>query len=100
MNVIVDFCLIPMGDGISVARHVAECQRILQAAGLSHQLHAYGTNIEGDWETVMSAIKKCHETVHGMGAPRINTTLKIGTRNDRDQSMQEKIDRVETLLGA
>ena len=46
----------------------------------------------------MAAIKRCHEVVHGMGAPRISTTLKLGTRIDREQSMQDKVDSVESKL--
>ena len=68
--------------------------KVLEEAGLSHQLHAYGTNIEGEWDEVFAAIKLCHERVHAMGAPRITTSIKVGTRTDREQSMQEKVDSV------
>jgi len=44
--------------------------------------------------TVMAAFKACHEKVHGMGAPRIFTTLKIGTHTDREQTLEDKIDSV------
>jgi uncharacterized protein (TIGR00106 family) len=78
---------------------VAACQRVLETAGLSHQLHAYGTNIEGEWDDVFAAVKRCHEVVHALGAPRITTTLKVGTRIDRPQTMQEKVDSVADKLG-
>ncbi len=94
MKVIVDLCVVPMGVGVSVSKYVAECQKVLQEAGLEHQLHAYGTNIEGEWDAVFAAIKRCHERVHAMGAPRITTSIKVGTRTDRDQTMQDKIDSV------
>jgi len=98
MKVIVDLCLVPIGVGVSVGEYVAECQKVLQETGLKHQLHAYGTNIEGDWDDVFTAVKRCHERVHGMGAPRISTSIKVGTRTDRDQAMQEKIDSVNQIL--
>lgn len=94
MKVIVDLCIVPMGVGVSVSKYVAECQKVLEEARLAHQLHAYGTNIEGDWDEVFAAIKRCHERVHEMGAPRITTSIKVGTRTDRDQTMQEKIASV------
>jgi len=99
MHVILDLCLVPLGVGISVSQYVAECHRVLQEAGLKSQLHAYGTNIEGEWDEVMAAIKRCHERVHEMGAPRITTTIKLGTRTDRDQSMADKVRSVEQKLG-
>lgn len=98
MNVIVDLCVVPLGVGVSVSPYVALCQQVLVKRGLAHQMHAYGTNIEGPWDDVMAAIKSCHEQIHDMGAPRISTTIKLGTRVDKDQSMQDKIDSVAEKL--
>ncbi|MGD8702690.1 MAG: MTH1187 family thiamine-binding protein [Desulfosarcina sp.] len=98
MNVIADLCIVPIGVGVSVSAYVAACQRILDEAGLDTQLHAYGTNIEGDWDTLFAAIRRCHEEIHRMGAPRITTTLKFGTRTDRDQHMADKVKSVEAKL--
>jgi uncharacterized protein (TIGR00106 family) len=100
MHVIIDLCVVPVGVGTSVSAHIAACQRVIEAAGLSHQMHAYGTNIEGDWDTVMAVVKACHEQVHAMGAPRISTTMKLGTRVDRSQTMRDKVDSVRAKLGA
>ena len=98
MHVIVDLCVVPIGVGVSVSRYVAACEKILTEAGLTINLHAYGTNIEGEWDAVFAAIKKCHETVHEMGAPRISTTVKVGTRTDRSQTMSDKIQSVKEKL--
>ncbi|WP_237060577.1 MTH1187 family thiamine-binding protein [Microbulbifer sediminum] len=98
MKVHADLCVIPIGVGVSVGEYIAECQRVLEEAGLEHRMHAYGTNIEGDWDQVMAAVKLCHERVHNMGAPRISTSLKLGTRTDRAQSLQDKLDSVESRL--
>jgi uncharacterized protein (TIGR00106 family) len=98
MKVILDLCIVPMGVGVSVSKYVAECQKILRNAGLSHHLHAYGTNIEGDWDQVLSAVKQCHTAIHAMGAPRITTTIKLGTRIDRDQTMAAKVKSVEAKI--
>lgn len=94
MKVIVDLCLVPIGVGTSLSKYVAACQEVLEASGLDHSLHAYGTNIQGEWGAVFDAVRACHERVHGMGAPRITTTIKLGTRTDRAQSMADKIESV------
>jgi uncharacterized protein (TIGR00106 family) len=99
MKVIVDFCLIPLNAETSLSPYIAACQQVLQEAGLEIHLHAYGTNIEGEWEAVMAAIKACHEKVHSMGAPRISTTIKLGTRVDKPQSMRDKVTHVKALMG-
>lgn len=98
MHIHVDFCLIPLGVGVSLAPFIAKCQKILEQREPSHQLHAYGTNIEGAWDEVFDAIKACHEAVHDAGAPRITSTIKVGSRVDRQQSLQDKIDSVQNQL--
>ena len=98
MQVIMDLCVVPMGVGVSVSKYVAACQEILAEAGLKTNLHAYGTNIEGEWDAVMAAVKRCHERVHAMGAPRITTTIKVGTRTDRRQTMDDKVNSVREKL--
>lgn len=98
MQVMIDICIVPMGVGVSVSKYVAQCQKVFDAAGLAHQMHAYGTNVEGEWDEVMMAVKQCHEVIHELGAPRITTSMRLGTRTDRSQSMQDKIDSVESQL--
>jgi uncharacterized protein (TIGR00106 family) len=98
MHVIADLNVIPLGVGVSVSSYVAACERVIREAGLEHQLHAYGTNIEGEWDAVTAVVKRCHEVLHEMGAPRVNTSLKLGTRTDREQTMADRISKVEGLL--
>lgn len=95
MKVIADLCVVPLGVGVSVSAYVAACEKVLREAGLKTRLHAYGTNIEGEWDDVFAAIRKCHETVHAMGAPRITSNLQFGTRVDRAQTMEDKVRSVE-----
>lgn len=98
MKVMIDLCVVPIGVGVSVSEYIAECERLITGAGLQAQLHPYGTVIEGEWDAVFAVVKRCHERVHEMGAPRVFTTLKVGTRTDREQSMQDKVDSVRAKL--
>jgi len=98
MKVIADVCVIPIGIGVSVSKEVSVCERIFAAAGLKTKLHAYGTNLEGEWDDVFGAIKRCHETLHAMGVARISSSLRFGTRVDREQTMEDKIRSVEAKL--
>src|SRR6266581_3035650 len=98
MKVIADLCVVPLGVGVSVSEYVAACEKVLKDAGLKTKLHAYGTNIEGEWDEVFAAIKRCHEVVHAMGAPRISSNLRFGTRIDRPQTMDDKVRSVEQKL--
>jgi len=98
MNTIVEFCIIPLGVGVSLSEYIAACEQVLQEAGLKVELHANGTNIEGDWDVVMEAVKQCHRRVHEMGAPRISTNLRVGTRTDRGQTLSDKIQSVQEKI--
>ena len=98
MNTIVEFCIIPLGVGVSLSEYIAACEQVLQEAGLKVELHANGTNIEGDWDVVREAVKQCHRRVHEMGAPRISTNLRVGTRTDRGQTLSDKIQSVQEKI--
>ena len=98
MHVIVDFTVVPVGTGVSLSEYIAACERVLAESGLTFQLHANGTNVEGEWEDVFAAIRRCHETLHAMGVPRIHTDIKLGTRTDRVQTMADKIKSVKEKL--
>lgn len=98
MKVLLDLCVVPIGVGVSVSEYIAACQGVFKEEGLKHEMHMYGTNIEGEWDDVMASVKKCHEVVHQMGALRISSTIRVGTRTDREQSMEDKIKSVEQKL--
>jgi uncharacterized protein (TIGR00106 family) len=98
VKVMVDLCVIPIGVGVSLSEYIVACQKIIRDAGLAHEMHAYGTNVEGEWDEVFAVIKRCHETVHAMGAPRITTTIKLGTRVDRPQTLGDKVASVKEKM--
>ena len=95
MHAIVGFTLVTIDAGISVSPYVAAIERVLVESGLTFEVNCNSTNVEGEWEAVFAAIKRCHEVVHGEGAPRIHTCLQVGTRVDREQRMAEKLESVE-----
>ena len=52
MKVLADFCVVPIGVGVSVSKYIVACEKILKEADLKTELHMYGTNIEGEWDEV------------------------------------------------
>ena len=98
MKAIADISIIPLGVGLSLSPYVAACEQVFCDAGLEPKLHANGTNVEGDWDAVMAALKTCHERLHAMGVPRIATNMRLGTRIDRDASMKAKIESVREKM--
>jgi uncharacterized protein (TIGR00106 family) len=98
MKVIADLTVLPIGVGVSLSSYVAACERVLREAGLEVVLHANGTNVEGEWADVMAALERCHQRLHQLGAPRVFTVVKLGTRTDREQTMRDKLESVHAKL--
>lgn len=98
MKVLVNLQVVPIGTDVSVSRYIAACEKVLDEAEVHYELHANGTNIEGEWEVVFTAVRRCHEVVHEMGAPRIQSQISVGTRIDKDQSLQDKVNSVARHL--
>ena len=98
MKVLAEICVIPIHSGSSLRKEIALAHAILKETGCHVELHSYGTNIEGDFDVIMSAIKKIHQTLHDHGTVRIHTSMKISSRIDKEQTLQDKVDAVQAIL--
>lgn len=63
-----------------MAKEVAEVQKLLKASGLTYTMHSAGTTVEGSWDEVMKVIGQAHSVVHKVGPQRIQTSMRVGTR--------------------
>jgi len=91
MKALAEIQVIPIGAGVSVRMEVQRAHEVIRAAGLKVQLHAYGTNVEGDLDMILSTVKQLHETLHAEGTQRLSTTIKIGTRIDKETNLEDKL---------
>jgi len=91
MKAIADISIIPLGVGLSLSSYIAACEQVFTEHGLEPK-------VEGDWDRVMAALKACHERLHEMGVPRIATNLRLGTRIDKEPSMDAKLSSVKEKL--
>ena len=98
LNIIAEICVIPIGHAVSLRKEIAIAHNILRNTGLPVQLHSYGTNIEGDYDVIVQAIKEIHQTLHDHGIARIHTSIKFGSRTDKEQSLNGKIEAVKDEL--
>ncbi len=94
MKVIVDLCIIPIGVGTSLSKYISICEKKIKKAELKYILCPNGTSIEGDWDKVFEVIKECHQILHNMDVPRIHTSIKLGSRIDKNQTLEDKIESV------
>ena len=95
---LIAFSVTPVAAGDSVADLVAECVRIVRASGLPNETNAMFTNLEGDWDEVMSVVRACTELV-GREAGRASVVVKIDYRPGvPDDRMTAKVRAVEDRL--
>jgi uncharacterized protein (TIGR00106 family) len=90
MKATAEIQVIPLGVGVSVRKEVKRAHELLVESGLNVELHAFGTNVEGELDDILAAIRNVHETLHGEGVARISTAVKIGTRTDKDTTLAGK----------
>jgi len=93
-----EFSMWPMDKGESVGPYVARLLDIIDKSGLPYRLGPLGTCVEGDYDAVMSVIKKCHEALAG-DCKRIACTIKMDWRQGHDNMLESKIASVEKTLG-
>ena len=91
MKAVAEIQVVPIGVGVSVRKQVRRAQELIQESGLVIQEHSYGTNVEGDLETILGVIAKIHEVLHAEGTPRLATAIKLGTRTDKEPNLKEKL---------
>jgi len=96
---VVFLSITPLGTGTpSVSRYVAGVEEILRASGLSHQLTAMGTIIEGDLDAILEVVRQMHEQPFTQGALRVSTFIKIDDRRDKVHTIAGKMRSVEEKL--
>ncbi len=91
MRAVAEIQVVPIGVGVSLRAHVRRAQEIIHASDLVIQEHSFGTNVEGELETILEVIARLHEVLHAEGAPRLTTAIKIGTRTDKTPDLASKL---------
>ena len=94
---IVAFSLTPLGVGEDVSQPVAAAVRVVRESGLPNQTNAMFTLIEGEWDEVMTVVKRAVDAVAAV-APRVSLVLKADIRPGVTGALTAKVERVEQLL--
>ncbi|OGW36112.1 MAG: hypothetical protein A2010_07205 [Nitrospirae bacterium GWD2_57_9] len=93
-----EFSIVPLGKGESISPVIARVMSIIAESGVSYKANPMGTVLEGDWDTVMNVIRKCHD--EGMrDSDRVVTSIRIDDRRGREPRMEQKLESVEQKLG-
>jgi uncharacterized protein (TIGR00106 family) len=94
---LVGFSITPLGVGEGVSEYVAEAVRIVRESGLPNQTDAMFTLIEGEWDEVMSVIKRAVDKV-GERAPRVSVVIKADIRPGVSDAIVSKVETLERQI--
>lgn len=96
--VLLEFAMAPTGEGESLSRQVARILDIVDRSGVSYQLTAMGTILEGDWDQVMGVVGECFRELQ-QDCGRIGMNLKMDYRAGSEPRLRSKVDAVEGHVG-
>jgi uncharacterized protein (TIGR00106 family) len=80
--------------GRGAREYVAAALDVLDELGIHYELTAMATNVEGDVQTICDALAAIHKRCHELGAPRVESLLKIDDRIDVAQTLESKVSHV------
>jgi uncharacterized protein (TIGR00106 family) len=95
---VVDFSIMPIGEGESLSRHVAAVVKLIVESGLPYRVGPMATTIEGQWGEVMDLVKRCRDEMFE-NCNRIHIILKIDDRKGSTNRLRGKVKSVEEKLG-
>lgn len=95
---LVSFAMIPLDKGPHFTDSVAGLLKIIRDSGLSHELTAMSTIIEGEWDQVFDVINKCRLELR-KNSDRVSIKIWIDDKADakdmlhsKPKSVLEKLD--------
>ncbi len=98
MSMLVEFSVVPVGTGVSISPQIAKVLRIVAESGLQYKANPMGTVLEGNWDAVMTVIRKCHDAVM-KDSERALTAITIDDRKSKEARIEKKLESVEQKLG-
>ena len=98
MSVLAQFSVVPLGEGTSMSAQVARVISVVQESGIAYRMNAMGTVLEGEWDEVLSVIRRCHAELR-KDHERVLTSITLDDREGRTGRMNSKPEAVERKLG-
>ncbi len=95
-----DLTVIALGrPDASASAYIAEIQRRLAAQDrVRYRMHAMGTSLEGATPDILEVVAELHAVPFELGVPRVYTVLKLDERRDKEQTLDDKVEAVRSLL--
>ena len=90
MKATAELQVVPLGSDVSVRKEIKRVVAMLKGHAFIIETHASGTDIEGELEEILAAVRQIHETLHKEGSVRLISYLKLETRTDKTPTLVGK----------
>ena len=94
---IAEFSIVPLCKSESLSVYVAQAFEVIEASGVRYEHHAMGTNLEGEWDEVMSVIKACRDRLLE-SSDRVSVSIKIDDRKGRTDGLDTKVASAQSKM--
>ena len=95
---LIELILTPLGRGTHLGQALAVVLELIDKSGLPYCLTPTGTRIEGEWDEVMTLVKRCHDR-RRTSSTRVLTTVRIDDESGATSKLSENICSVEGYAG-
>jgi uncharacterized protein (TIGR00106 family) len=95
-RIIAGFSIHPIGEGTSVSRYVrAAVAELRRHKDLRLEVTPMATVIEArNLSEIMTAVEAAHDALFKLGAKRVDFTLRVDDRRDKERRMEDKVRSV------
>lgn len=95
---LMEFSMIPLGQGESVGDYVTRVVAVVQDSGLPYELHAMGTIVEGELSDLLPLLDNCFRELIP-DCHRISCSVKFDYRQGAANRIRGKVQSVQDKLG-
>lgn len=97
----VEVAIVPIGtDSTSISNFIAQSEKaLLKHPALNFKINGMATEIEGDnIDEIFDVMKEMHIAQIGQGAERVQTSIRIDDRRDKNTDLNQKIASVKAKI--
>ena len=95
---LVELSITPLGRGTHLSKDLAEILKIVDESDIRYTLTPFGTCLEGDWDEILSVVKRCHDQARSASS-HVLTTIRIEDEEGARDKLVENIAAVERAAG-
>lgn len=95
---LVELSITPLGRGTHISQDLGQILKTIDESGIRYCLTPSGTCLEGEWDEVMTLVKRCHEQARTSSA-HVMTTVRIEDELGEDDKLNNNIASVEREAG-